>query len=103
MQSPIYTDTTGLKVLWDEGKKCYYFENTDGSPLPFTITMQAGDPDLNGRSGPTIEALLAIAKHRTDSYNQGVWKCTENDVAIFAIDNAIHQLERRAARMMLPS
>lgn len=99
MQTQIYKDTTGLRVLWDAVKKCYCFEDHDGTLLPFTITMQSGDPVEDGYSGPTIEALLAVAKHRVQYYNQGEWKCEENDRTIFGIDLGLWNLEQRFRRI----
>lgn len=99
MQAQIYKDTTGLKVLWDEVKKCYCFEDIDGRLLPFTITMQSGNPQVDGYSGPTIEALLAVVKHRIQTYNQGQWACTENDRAIIAVDTCLASLEQRYSRL----
>lgn len=101
MQTPIYTDSSGLRVLWDEKKKCYCFEEKDGQLLQFTLVMHSGDPEKDGYSGPTIEALLAIAKHRINTYNQGAWRCVENERAMFGAELGLWNLEKRAARRRL--
>jgi hypothetical protein len=100
MQIHIHTDTSGLRVLWDDVKKCYCFEDaTDGHLLPFTVTMQTGNPKENGFTGPTIEALLVIAKHRIQQYNQGEWECIENDLAVTNIQQALRSLFQRFKRI----
>lgn len=100
MQTTIHTDTTGLKVLWDDIKKCYCFEDKrDGSLLGFTITMQSGNPQTDGYSGPTIEALLAISQHRIQQYNTGQYECIENKAAITHIQIALQSLFQRFRRI----
>jgi hypothetical protein len=100
MQHIVHTDTTGLRVLWDDIKKCYCFEDSsDGRLLGFTITMQAGDPKADGFTGPTIEALLSIAQHRIQVYNYGDWKCIENSLAITHIQVAMKSLFQRFRRL----
>lgn len=94
----IYTDSTGLKTFWDETKKCYCFEDAEGRLLQFTITPQSGDAAKDGYTGPTIEALIACARHRIQTYN-AVMPCEENRQALFGLGLAQDALYDRAERI----
>lgn len=100
MQTQIHKDTTGLVVLWDDRAKCYLFEDsTDGRLMQFTLKMQTGNPQQDGYNGPTIEALLAIARHRIQNYNTGAYVCEENFTAIHHIQQAVSSLFKRFRRL----
>lgn len=67
------------------------------SPLErFSILFQSGPiSETNGPNGITVEALLAISKDRLTELQKGEHPCTNNDLAIQAIELALLCLKDR--------
>lgn len=59
------------------------------------ILFQNGPIPEHGTNGVTHEALLAIVKHRLESFQAGKYACDDNAVALAAVDNAIAALHAR--------
>jgi hypothetical protein len=102
VQTAIHKDVSGLKVLWDERKQCYCFEDAHGELQRFTLSLTTQDMDTaaNGYNGPTIEALFAIIKHQIDKANQGEAKCLEYDRTSYSADLGIWNLQQRNRRQL---
>ena len=54
--------------------------------------------DAGGINGISNEALLAIVEHRLSCFQQGDYKCAENEAALAGIRSALEAMRQRTAR-----
>lgn len=69
-----------------------------GSSNQWQIPMQTGPLTTAGANGLTIEALLAMAYHRLNQFNQGDFVIEENDSALAHIQAALNFLHLRTQK-----
>jgi len=62
------------------------------------ISFQKGAVQEHGTNGLTNEALLAVVRHRFESFQEGPFACDENSAALIAVCKAMHALEVRTDR-----
>lgn len=74
-------------------------EMKGSSHLRTSIFFQSTDPKKEGWNGLTIESLLAVCADRLQGFQDGLWPCTENDMALSCIQEAIGHLNNRATRV----
>ena len=73
---------------------CYWPEQ-NGRVNTHTIKFQKGGIADVGVNGLKNEALLAIVKHRLESFQAGPFKCYENDGALAAVNTALINMHNR--------
>lgn len=62
------------------------------------IVFQNGAIKDAGMNGVTVEALLAIAAHRLQCFQEGPYPAQENATALSNINNAIRALQQRTLK-----
>lgn len=76
----------------------YKIKGPDGSPYAINTTLQfqQGDPnvEVNGLSN---EALLAVLIDRMDGFQDGPFKCDDNDTILYMLRGAMEAMHRRSA------
>lgn len=75
------------------GAPVQYHVNTAGRYLD--LRFQNGPPAEVGVNGITNEVLLAILIDRFEQFQQGPFKCIENEAAIGALKFALHVVTQR--------
>lgn len=91
----VHLEPTGLSVK-QSGLDEYLVLGQDQEIL-VDVGFQCGPIPANGVNGATIESLIAIALHRTQTLN-GKFPCTENEVAIDSMKAALAALNERTAK-----
>ena len=67
------------------------------------LSFQQGNPADVGRNGFFNEEALVAVQHRLKGFQNGPFKCPENEVAIEFIQKALDALDARTARITAPT
>jgi hypothetical protein len=91
-------DALSIKVLDGPGpgNACHqYIIELESSPISCEIQFQNGPIKEEGFNGISNEALLAVVEDRLKGFQNGMYSCRENALALTKIQEAMMWLHRR--------